>query len=255
MGRLNDIGTQFDQMAKRARGGRRLDDGGTHGPDYSGTGTASPTQPAPTQPTQTQPAPSQPTRTQPAPSQPGSLKDKLRDILRGKLPTQKPAPSAPTQPTQPTQPAPRRADLPSEATVQIEYSPKIDGDPDPGDVVWVWVPFEEDPTQGKDRPLVVIGRRGSKLVGVPLTTKQNTDEAQVEVGTGDWDPKHRVSFARIWRMMDIDESAMRREGAILDTKRFELIVRAVDQYYEVAYPSPSSSTAQQTPPASTSDDY
>ena len=88
----------------------------------------------------------------------------------------------------------------------------MDGDPDPGEVVWTWVAFEEDPEQGKDRPIVVIGRRGSKLVGVPLTSKQHDNEAQVAVGTGDWDPKLRPSFARIWRMLDIEPKNMRREG-------------------------------------------
>ena len=115
----------------------------------------------------------------------------------------------------------------------MEYTPALDGDPDPGDVVWVWVPYEEDPTQGKDRPVVVIGRRGSSLVGVPLTTKQHDDEAQVEVGSGDWDPKRRVSYARIWRMLDVDPAPMRREGAMLERDRFDRIITAVDQYYDV----------------------
>jgi hypothetical protein len=117
--------------------------------------------------------------------------------------------------------------------VTVEYSPQIDGDPDPGEVVWAWVPFEEDPEQGKDRPLVVIGRRGPKLVGVPLTSKQHDNEAQVAVGTGDWDPKLRPSFARIWRMLDIEPKNMRREGAVLQRDRFDAVVVAVDQYYEV----------------------
>ncbi len=115
----------------------------------------------------------------------------------------------------------------------VEYSPQIDGDPDPGEVVWAWVPFEEDPEQGKDRPLVVIGRRGRKVVGVPLTSKQHDHEAQVAVGTGDWDPKLRPSFARIWRMLDIEPKNMRREGAVLQRDRFDAVVAAVDQYYEV----------------------
>ena len=42
----------------------------------------------------------------------------------------------------------------------VEYTPSLDGDPDPGEIVWAWVPYEDDPTQGKDRPVVVIGRRG-----------------------------------------------------------------------------------------------
>ena len=35
----------------------------------------------------------------------------------------------------------------------FSYSPDPDGDADPGEVVWAWVPFEEDPAQGKDRPV------------------------------------------------------------------------------------------------------
>ena len=55
--------------------------------------------------------------------------------------------------------------------VRIEYTPHLDGDPDPGEVVWAWVPFEDDPTLGKDRPLVIVGRHGAVLSGVALTSK------------------------------------------------------------------------------------
>lgn len=120
--------------------------------------------------------------------------------------------------------------------VTIEYTPNIDGDPDPGEIVWTWVPFEEDPTQGKDRPVVIIGRRGDMLVGVPLTTKHDDREPQVEVGTGDWDPQHRVSYARIWRLYDVDPHAMRREGAVVTPQTFVDVVTAVDRYYDVQMP-------------------
>jgi len=127
--------------------------------------------------------------------------------------------------------------LPPEGVVTVEYTPRIDGDPDPGEVVWTWVPYEEDPDQGKDRPVVVIGRRGRSLVGVPLTTRQNSREAQISIGTGDWDPKRRQSYARIWRMLDIDENSTRREGAVLERGRFDSVVAAVDEYYDVSHPT------------------
>ena len=37
------------------------------------------------------------------------------------------------------------------------YAPEQDGDPDPGEVVWAWIPYEDDPKQGKDRPVIVLG--------------------------------------------------------------------------------------------------
>ena len=73
---------------------------------------------------------------------------------------------------------------PVDPGVRIEYTPALDGDPDPGEVVWTWVPYEEDPTLGKDRPVVIIGRHGADLSGVALTTKHRAGGDHVEVGTG-----------------------------------------------------------------------
>jgi hypothetical protein len=116
--------------------------------------------------------------------------------------------------------------------LQIQYTPQIDGDPDPGEVVWTWVPFEEDPTLGKDRPVVVIGRRGDVLSGVALTTKQH--DGDVEVGTGEWDSRHRTSYAKVDRLLDINADAVRREGAILNRRQFDEVVDAVVRLHQVA---------------------
>ena len=112
-------------------------------------------------------------------------------------------------------------------TVVFEYSPEMDGDPDPGEVVWTWVPYEEDVTQGKDRPVVIVGRRGPMLVGVPLTSKQHSNEAQVAVGTGSWDREGRPSFAKLERLLEIDPKGVRREGAILSRAHFDDVVVGV----------------------------
>jgi len=54
--------------------------------------------------------------------------------------------------------------------VTPEYAPQQDRDPDPGEIVWAWVPYEEDDQVGKDRPLVVIGRgeHGGQFVAMML---------------------------------------------------------------------------------------
>lgn len=137
--------------------------------------------------------------------------------------------------------------------VVVEYTPAIDGDPDPGDVVWSWVPYEEDPAQGKDRPVIVIGRRGDTLVGIPLTTKPDDRELQVEVGTGDWDPKRRPSYARIWRMVDVDTSGMRREGAVLPRDRFDRVIVAVERHYDIR--RVETTTASRRSRRATDDEY
>jgi hypothetical protein len=103
----------------------------------------------------------------------------------------------------------------------------MDGDPDPGEVVWTWVSYEDDPSQGKDRPVVVIGHRGRRLAGVALTSKRHEREPQVAVGTGSWDREGRPSYAKVDRVVDVDERTMRREGAVLDRDRFLAVIDGV----------------------------
>jgi hypothetical protein len=107
----------------------------------------------------------------------------------------------------------------------VEYSPTLDGDADPGEIVWTWVPYVDDPRQGKDRPVVILGRRGARLVGVALSSKHR--HGDVPVGTGQWDAQRRPSYAKVDRLLDIDPSTVRREGAILDRRRFDEVAAAI----------------------------
>lgn len=122
-----------------------------------------------------------------------------------------------------------------------EYSPRRDGDPDPGEVVWTWVPFEEDPAQGKDRPVVVIGRDADDhevLVALMLSSKDHDgDRDWLSVGTGGWDPDHRESWVRLDRPLAVTESGVRREGAVLPKDRFLAVVEAAGRRPVPAGPS------------------
>lgn len=104
------------------------------------------------------------------------------------------------------------------------YAPKPDGVPDPGEIVWTWVPFEEDHRQGKDRPVLLIGREGPWLLGLSLTSKDHDRDAEqearagrawVDVGTGAWDRRGRPSEVRVNRIVRVDPGGVRREGAVL----------------------------------------
>jgi hypothetical protein len=117
--------------------------------------------------------------------------------------------------------------------VTIEYSPHLDGDADPGEVVWTWVPYEDDPSQGKDRPVVIIGRAGSDLAGVPLTSKDHHRGDEVAVGTGDWDKSRRPSFAKVDQLLTVDPKAVRREGSALSRAHFDEVVAGVARYHHV----------------------
>jgi hypothetical protein len=48
------------------------------------------------------------------------------------------------------------------------------------------------------------------------------------VGTGDWDAQGRPSEIRLDRIIRIEPTAVRREGAIMPMDRFSRIVAAID---------------------------
>ena len=117
----------------------------------------------------------------------------------------------------------------------MTYDPHPDGRPDPGEIVWTWVPYEDDPEQGKDRPVLVVAREGDELVGLMMTSKDHDrDEAQEaragrfwhDLGSGPWDSRGRPSEVRVNRFLRIDPETVRREGAVLDRARFEAVVEA-----------------------------
>ena len=65
----------------------------------------------------------------------------------------------PARPARPARtPAARRTPGRTSAPIEIDYAPRDDGRPDPGEIVWAWVPFEEGDGRGKDRPVLVVGR-------------------------------------------------------------------------------------------------
>lgn len=120
------------------------------------------------------------------------------------------------------------------------YSPETDGQPDPGEVVWAWVPYEDDPAQGKDRPVLVLADRDGMLVCLYLTSKDHDRDADEEarygrhwmdVGTGAWDPRGRESEIRLDRVLTIPEAEVRREGAALERSVFDSVVAAAREHW------------------------
>jgi len=122
---------------------------------------------------------------------------------------------------------------------RLVYAPNLDGRADPGEVVWTWVVYEDDPTRGKDRPVLVVGRDRQTLLGLMLSSQPHYahDRAWVEIGEGNWDSGDdggvgRPSFVRLDRVLDVPEESIRREGAIVDRPTFEAVaVRLRTEYY------------------------
>lgn len=128
----------------------------------------------------------------------------------------------------------------ADALARASYQPIMDGDADPGEVVWTWVPYQEDASVGKDRPAVVIGAQGEGVYLLQLTSKNHTREAAQEaaagrywfdIGTGAWDSKGRPSEVRLDRALWVKATDVRREGSILPEVTWRRIVDALEEHY------------------------
>ena len=120
------------------------------------------------------------------------------------------------------------------------YAPRPDGRPDPGEVVWTWVPYEEDHSRGKDRPVLLVGHDGPWLLALPLTSKDHDGDARqerragrqwVDIGTGAWDRNGRPSEVRVNRLVRVDPAGVRREGAVLPRDRYDEVVSAARAHH------------------------
>ena len=122
-------------------------------------------------------------------------------------------------------------------TISYQPNPGNGKVADPGEIVWTWVPFEEDHRQGKDRPVLVIGRDGPWLLALPMTSKdhdrhepdgvQQGGRRWTDIGTGPWDSRGRPSEVRADRILRVDPAGVRRAGAALDEGRFNQVAAAV----------------------------
>ena len=127
----------------------------------------------------------------------------------------------------------------ADALAHASYQPIMDGDADPGEVVWTWVPYQEDASVGKDRPAVVIGAQGEGVYLLQLTSKDHSRDAAEEaaagrywfdIGSGAWDPKGRPSEVRLDRALWVKATDVRREGSILPEVTWRRIIDALEEH-------------------------
>jgi hypothetical protein len=147
---------------------------------------------------------------------------------RGSAPAGGPAHGSPA----PAQVA-RRRQVAAVRRRRLGYAPDLDGQADPGEIVWTWVPYEDDPRQGKDRPVLVVGRESRTLYGLMLSSQSDRDGQRhwLALGAGAWDNENRPSWVRLDRVLTMREDSIRREGAVLDRARFDRVSQALRHGY------------------------
>ncbi|QHC21740.1 type II toxin-antitoxin system PemK/MazF family toxin [Streptomyces sp. GS7] len=117
--------------------------------------------------------------------------------------------------------------------VTMTYAPDPDGAPDPGEIVWTWVPYEENDGRGKDRPVLVVAREAAgTLLAVQLSSKRHNDDRDwVAIGSGPWDREGRDSWIAVDRVLRVHPAGMRREACALDRGRFHLVTNRLREVY------------------------
>lgn len=120
------------------------------------------------------------------------------------------------------------------AGVRVTYHPDFPDDhPDPGEVVWAKVRYQEDVNQSKDRPVLIIGRINgtNKLAAVQLTSQINGRPNQHVVGPGSWDRFGRNAAVKLDQIIVVDPKDYRREGSTFERARFDDVIGRLAAYH------------------------
>jgi len=109
----------------------------------------------------------------------------------------------------------------------------MDGQTDPGEVVWAPVLLEGDMERPHERAVVVVGRSKQTLLGALISTNdRHADNPRwLFIGTGAWDPEGRPSWVRLDRILEVPEAGIRRSGAVMPRRRFDRIAARLRSDY------------------------
>lgn len=123
----------------------------------------------------------------------------------------------------------------------MDYRATLVGGHRTGEVVWTWIPFEDDPTQGKDRPALVLADDGSDLLVTPATSKDHDRDAAQElragrywmdIGTGTWDSRGRASEVRLDRIVRVRPSTIRRRSGRVSARTFAQVAAGIREHWD-----------------------
>lgn len=122
----------------------------------------------------------------------------------------------------------------------FDYAPNHDGAPDPGEIAWTWVPYEENDELGKDRPVIVLAMDADYVIFAQLTSKDHADYGirkdrygtwWMDIGSGAWDPQGRASEVKLSILWIVHESHIRRMGSALDIEIYSDVVTAIQKIH------------------------
>ncbi|MFC5370260.1 type II toxin-antitoxin system PemK/MazF family toxin [Arcanobacterium bovis] len=155
-----------------------------------------------------------------------------------------PTPHAPTS-SSPTnssaQSRSKRWDIAKNGLPDFGYRPDDDGIPDPGEVVWTWIPYEENNGEGKDRPVLVVACVGDTAICAQMTSKDHAQSSLyqdeyhrwwLDIGNGNWDRANRPSEVRLDILWQVPFTEVRRIGGFLEKNRYLRVIAALKEIHK-----------------------
>lgn len=115
----------------------------------------------------------------------------------------------------------------------IYYAPDMDGQPEPGEVVWIWAPCDGPDAPLRDRAILVIGHNRTTVLGLLISPNPTHAEEPhwLDIGAGEWDESGRPCWLRLDRVLEVSQLGIRRQGVTFPRPRFERVATKLRSSY------------------------
>ncbi|MCT1452656.1 MULTISPECIES: type II toxin-antitoxin system PemK/MazF family toxin [unclassified Corynebacterium] len=119
-----------------------------------------------------------------------------------------------------------------EISRNIFYAPDMDGQAEPGEVVWFNIPT----VPLRERALLVVGRDHHDVLGLLISANEDhADEANwLPIGCGEWNPSGEPCWVRLDKTLYVPETDLRRRGALFPARLFEHIAEHLRKRFDWA---------------------
>ncbi|MBZ8178353.1 hypothetical protein GP475_09000 [Corynebacterium poyangense] len=116
----------------------------------------------------------------------------------------------------------------------IYYAPDMDGQAEPGEIVWIWVLCDGPDNPARERAILVVGRTRHTILGLLISPNpdHDTEEEWLDIGSGQWDSSGRQCWLRLDRVIEVNELDIRRQGAVLPRRRFERVANRLRKDFQ-----------------------
>lgn len=112
----------------------------------------------------------------------------------------------------------------------IYYAPDMDGNAEPGEVVWVTMPSHPP----RQRSMLVVGRERNEVLGLLISPESEhaNDERWLGIGAGEWHESGKPCWVRLDKTLIVPESDLHRSGTIIPPRRFERVANRLRDRFD-----------------------